>query len=129
MVSPLSQTEAPCPTFSPEAARDRCTAIRTRLCHANLFRVPAAVSLQQPSSGLGAAPSWRVSPCPFYLSSDQLQFFTDLGPQLLSFYRVLNRLYNESVKGIQPTWVARYLDQGKPEVLVQYSRMKRFRDA
>ncbi len=129
MVPPLSQTEAPCPTFSPEAARDRCTAIRTRLRHANLFRVPAALSVQQPSSGLETATSWRVSPCPFYLSSDQLQFFTDLGPQLLSFYQALNRLYNESVKGIQPPWVARYLDQGKPEALVQYSRMKRFRDA
>jgi hypothetical protein len=64
-----------------------------------------------------------------YLSSEQLRFFTDLGPQLLSFYRGLNRLYNESIKGIQPTWIAGYLDQGKPPALVQYSRMKRFRDA
>ncbi len=124
----MAQTEASCPTLSSEAARDRCTAIRTRLCHANLFRSSSAVSFQQPSSGLGATTSWRISPCPFYLSSDQLQFFTDLGPQLLSFYRALNRLYNESVKGIQPAWVAGYLDQGKPEALVQYSRMKRFRD-
>ena len=124
----MTQTEASCPTISPEAARDRCTAIRTRLCQADLFRSPSAVSVQQPSSGLDAATSWRVSPCPFYLSSDQLQFFITLGPQLLSFYRGLNRLYNESVKGIQPTWISRYLDQGKPEALVQYGRMKRFRD-
>ncbi|MGQ0695886.1 MAG: hypothetical protein ACT4OL_09960 [Nitrospiraceae bacterium] len=52
-----------------------------------------------------------------------------LGPQLLSFYRALNRLYIESVRGTQPAWVAGYLDQGKPEALVTYSRMKRFRDA
>ncbi len=52
-----------------------------------------------------------------------------LGPQLLSFYRALNRLYIESVRGAQPAWVAGYLDQGKPEALVTYSRMKRFRDA
>src|SRR5512139_1435673 len=89
-------------------------AIRTRLQSADLF---------------GPAASWRISPCPFYLSADQLQFFTELGPHLLSFYRALNRLYNDSVKGIQPAWVAGYLDQGKPEALVQYSRMKRFRDA
>ena len=124
----MAQTEASRPTISPEAARDRCTAIRTRLCQADLFRSPSAVSVQQPSSGLEAATSWRVSPCPFYLSSDQLEFFTNLGPQLLSFYGGLNRLYNDSVKGIQPAWVAGYLDQGKPEALVQYSRMKRFRD-
>lgn len=111
----MAQTEAPCPTRSPETARDRCTIIRRQLCRANLFGGPSA--------------SWRISPCPLYLSSDQLQFFTDLGPHLLSFYRALNQLYNQSVKGIQPAWVAGYLDQGKPEALVQYSRMKRFRDA
>jgi hypothetical protein len=94
-----------------------------------VFGSPSAVAFQRPSSGFDAANSWRVSPCPFYLSPDQLQFFIDLGPQLLSFYRGLNRLYNESVKGIQPAWVAGYLDQGKPEALMQYSRMKRFRDA
>jgi hypothetical protein len=63
------------------------------------------------------------------LSRDQLTFFTALGPQLLSFYRALNRLYHESVKGLQPAWVAQYLDQGKPDALVTYSRMKRFRDS
>ena len=128
----MSQTEAICQTLSPETARDRCTAIRTRLSHTNLFRsssIVSSVSSQQPPSGLGVTSSWRISPCPFYLSSDQLQFFIDLGPLLLSFYRALNRLYNESAKGIQPAWVAGYLDQGKPEALVQYSRMKRFRDA
>lgn len=111
---PLTQPESSCPTLSPEAARDRCVAIRTRLQNASLFGVTTA---------------WRVSPCPFYLSSDQLQFFINLGPQLLSFYRALNRLYNESVKETQPIWISKYLDQGKPEALVQYSRMKRFRDA
>lgn len=125
----MTQTKASCPTLSPEAARDRCAAIRMRLCHANLFRSPAAVSFQESSSGLEAATSWRVSPCPFYLSSEQLQFFINLGPELLSFYRALNRLYNESIKGIQPAWISGYLDQGKPEALVQYSRMKRLRDA
>ncbi|HEU5408209.1 MAG TPA: hypothetical protein VFU48_10610, partial [Nitrospira sp.] len=110
----MTQPESSCSTLSPEAARDRCVANRTRLQNASLFGLTAA---------------WRVSPCPFYLSSDQLQFFINLGPQLLSFYRALNRLYNESVKGIQPVWISKYLDQGKPDALVQYSRMKRFREA
>lgn len=110
----MTQTGPCCPTLSTEVALDRCLGIRTRLESANLF---------------GATTSWRVSPCPLYLSADQLKFFTGLGPDLLLFYRGLNRLYQESVKGTQPKWVAGYLDQGKPDALVQYSRMKRFRDA
>jgi hypothetical protein len=110
----LPQAESVCPGLSAETALDRCLAIRTQLQSATLF---------------GETPSWRVSPCPLYLSTDQLKFFTDLGPYLLSFYRGLNRLYQESVKGTQPKWVAGYLDQGKPDALIQYSRMKRFRDA
>ncbi|HMS84526.1 MAG TPA: hypothetical protein PKD12_12810 [Nitrospira sp.] len=110
----MAQAESVCPGLSTETALDRCVAIRTQLQRANLF---------------DETPSWRVSPCPLYLSADQVKFFTDLGPHLLSFYRGLNRLYQESVKGIQPKWVAGYLDQGKPDTLIQYSRMKRFRDA
>jgi hypothetical protein len=120
----LVPTASPCTELTTEAARDRCVTIRTELSHANLFGSPST------NSGSHQATStWRVSPRPFYLSADQLQFFMALGPQLLSFYRALNQLYGESVKGRQPAWVATYLDQGKPEALVQYSRMKRFRDA
>ncbi|UVT21760.1 MAG: hypothetical protein H8K03_07655 [Nitrospira sp.] len=125
----LAPTEAICQTLSTEAARDRCAAIRTQLSLANLFGASSTAPPKETASDVSVVNSWRISPCPFFLSSDQLQFFTQLGPQLLSFYRGLNRLYNESVKGIQPGWVAGYLDQGKPEALVQYSRMKRFRDA
>lgn len=109
----MEQADTVCPTHSTETALNRCVTVRTRLENANLF---------------GSATSWRISPCPLLLSSDEIRFFSALGPHLLSFYRGLNRLYNESVKGLQPTWVAAYLDQGKPESLIQYSRMKRFRD-
>ena len=86
-----------------------------------------AASAARPA-GLQAATTWRVSPCPLFLSPEHLAFFTKLGPQLLTFYRALNRLYQDSAKGLQPAWAARYLDQGKPESLIAYSRMKRFRD-
>lgn len=121
-------TASPCTELTAEAARDRCVAIRTRLSQANLFGSPSADSGSHKPTTPQATTTWRVSPCPFYLSADQLQFFITLGPQLLAFYRALNQLYGESVKGRQPAWVAAYLDQGKPEALVQYSRMKRFRD-
>jgi hypothetical protein len=75
-----------------------------------------------------ATTTWRIAPTPFPLTKDQLHFFHQLGPQLLSFYRALNRLYADSVRGLQPAWIAGYLDQGKPEALLTYSRMKRFRD-
>jgi hypothetical protein len=71
---------------------------------------------------------WRIAPHPFPLTQDQVAFFRSLGTHLLSFYRSFNRLYQESVRGAQPAWVAAYLDQGKPESLITYSRMKRFRD-
>jgi len=93
------------------------------LAAAGVFADPAAST-----EGGHTSTSWRISPCPFLISKEQLEFFTTLGPQLLSFYQAVNRLYLDSVKGIQPAWIARYLDQGKPEGLVTFSRMKRFRD-
>lgn len=72
--------------------------------------------------------SWRIAPRPFLLSTGEAAFFRSLGPHLLAFYRALNRLYLESARGAEPAWVAAYLDQGKPDSLVSYSRMKRFRD-
>ena len=84
---------------------------------------------QDSTSGpVTATTTWRIATEPFPLTKDQLDFFHQLGPQLLSFYRALNRLYLDSVRGLQPSWVAGYLDQGKPESLLSYSRMKRFRD-
>ena len=80
------------------------------------------------SGMVAATTTWRIAPTPFPLTKDQLHFFHQLGPQLLSFYRALNRLYADSVRGLQPAWIAGYLDQGKPEALLTYSRMKRFRD-
>ena len=98
------------------------------MCQANLFGAVSVSVGQNLDSDIPVVNAWRISPFPFYLSGDQLEFFTTLGPHLLSFYGGLNQLYSESVKGKQPAWVADYLDQGKPEALVQYSRMKRFRD-
>ena len=71
---------------------------------------------------------WRIARAPFSLSHDELSFFQDLGNHLLRFYRALNRLYYDSIRGHQPKWVHRYLDQGKPEALLTYARMNRFKD-
>ncbi len=71
---------------------------------------------------------WRIAPGPLLLPPREAAFLQSLGRHLLAFYRTLNRLYQESLRGAQPAWVAGYLDQGKPESLLTYSRMKRFRD-
>ena len=130
----MAHPEPCCPSLQAETALSRCAAIRTQLQAAHLFADPSVPSPAKPSpdgggSAVQTGTSWRISPDPLLLSRDQLTFFTALGPRLLSFYRALNRLYYESVKGVQPSWVAQYLDRGKPDALVTYSRMKRFRDS
>ena len=74
-------------------------------------------------------PAWRLSPTPFPLTHRDVAFFQKLGPQLWAFSQALNRLYLQSLKGHQPVWIHHYLDQGKPDALLDYARMKRFRDA
>ena len=104
----------------------RCAIIRDQLSQAGLF--PSLPGQASAPELVSATTTWRIATTPFLLTQDQLYFFHQLGPQLLSFYRALNRLYADSVRGLQPAWVAGYLDQGKPEGLLTYSRMKRFRD-
>ena len=104
----------------------RYSSIRDQLIQAGLFP-PLPGRLRRNLAGT-PPDDLANGPKPLPLSKDQLVFFHQLGPQLLSFYRALNHLYLDSVRGPQPSWVAGYLDQGKPEGLVTYSRMKRFRD-
>jgi hypothetical protein len=106
----------------------RCSSIRDGLIEAGLFSPPlerSSVGISRSESGYT---SWRIGLDPLPISGEQLEFFQGLGSQLLRFYQALNHLYMESVRGTQPSWVASWLDQGKPEALVTFSRMKRFRD-
>jgi hypothetical protein len=104
----------------------RCRLIREVLVKSGLYEPTELPDGERASAGNS---QWRISPAPFFLSAAELTFFESLGPQLLAFYRGLNTLYLDSVRGTQPEWVAAYLDQGKPEALIGYSRMKRFRQA
>jgi hypothetical protein len=94
-----------------------CAEIQASLTRSGLFT--------EGSSDLGN--SWRISPEPFFLSSEDAEFFHQLGPHLLKFYTTWNNLYLESAKGTQ--WFAQYLDAGKPQELIEFGRMKRFRRA
>jgi len=96
--------------------------------NAGLFASSTGKSSPSLSGQATAQNTWRIGIEPFILEPEQLAFFYALGPQLLRFYRALNRLYLESSRGTQPAWVAAYLDKGKPDGLVTFGRMKRFRD-
>jgi hypothetical protein len=106
----------------------RCSGLRDALIEAGLFAPQSEAFSATTPDGDSASASWRIGLEPFPLTHDQVAFFQALGPQLLAFYRSLNRLYTESAKGTQPGWIAAWLDQGKPEALIKFSLMKRFRD-
>ena len=71
---------------------------------------------------------WRIGCHPFVLSIQQAQFLEELGQHLLAFYTAINRLYMESLKGTQPQWVHEYFDMGKPDALLEFGRMNRFKN-
>src|SRR5436190_10028103 len=81
-----------------------------------------------PKEGLFAEKDWLVSPDAFPIETKFLAELEQLGHQLFVFQRACNQLYQLSVKGKQPNWIARYLDAGKPRELVEFSRRKEIRD-
>lgn len=118
------------PSHTDQDLLSRCASVRDALIRDGLFE--GGDDLTQapvgPAADQAVATRWRIAPAPFLLSPQDAALLRDLGRHLLAFYRALNRLYVESLRGAQPAWVAAYLDQGKPESLLTYSRMKRFRD-
>lgn len=80
------------------------------------------VRKQKPAEGLFAGQEWRVSPAPFKLESRLAKELESLGRVLLQFYRAVNLLYRKSVEGKQPEWVARWLELGKPQELIELQR-------
>src|SRR3989475_12206325 len=81
-----------------------------------------------PKEGLFAEKEWLLSPEAFPIEKKFLADLEQLGHRLFIFQRACNQLYQLSVKGKQPEWVARYLDAGKPKELIEFSRRKEIRD-
>ncbi|MGB8168397.1 MAG: hypothetical protein WCF18_12950 [Chthoniobacteraceae bacterium] len=88
----------------------------------------AAIRAAVPPEGLFADKEWLLSPEPFVIDAALAEQLHKLGYRLHLFVRACNELYQRSVAGKQPAWIADYLDRGKPPELVEYSRQKRFRD-
>jgi hypothetical protein len=88
----------------------------------------AAIRTAVPKEGLFAEKDWLISPDAFPIEKRFLTELEQLGHRLFVFQRACNQLYQLSVKGKQPEWVARYLDAGKPKELIEFSRGKEIRD-
>lgn len=88
-----------------------------------------AIREARPAESLFAEKEWLISPEPFSIGEKSRADLERLGHQLFVFQRACNQLYQQSVKGKQPAWVARYLDLGKPAELVEFSRRQELRDA
>jgi hypothetical protein len=87
-----------------------------------------AIRAAFPKEGLFAEKAWLLSPEAFPIEKKFLTEVEQLGHRLFIFQRACNQLYQQSVKGKQPAWVARYLDAGKPKELIEFSRRKEIRD-
>jgi hypothetical protein len=87
-----------------------------------------AIRAAFPKEGLFAEKDWLLSPDAFPIDKRFLAELERLGHRLFVFQRACNQLYQLSVKGKQPAWVARYLDAGKPAELIEFSRRKEIRD-
>lgn len=111
-----------------KATQHPCLSIREALIRDGLYEAPPGEEARTPHPSGDGVNGWRIAAHPFLLSASEVEFFHALGDHLLAFYGALNRLYQASFRGTQPSWVAEYLDLGKPDWLVSYARMKRFRD-
>ena len=92
------------------------------------MNVASYVRAQMPEGGLFAGQSWRIAPRSFPLEPRIAKEIESLGRVLLQFNKAVNLLYRHSVAGKQPEWVARWLDLGKPEWLVEMQRSHEFKN-
>jgi hypothetical protein len=88
----------------------------------------ASIRAALPKDGLFAEKDFLLSPDPFPIDDKFAKELEQLGHRLYIFQRACNELYQRSVKGKQPAWIAEYLDAGKPPELIEFARQKQFRD-
>jgi len=82
-----------------------------------------------PEGGLFKGRNWRWSGQALRLDLQDLKFLETLGKKLAAFLRASNRLYHASAAGDAPAFVAEWLDQGKPEEVIQLGRGEKSRAA
>ena len=116
------QSAAAASLLEDTALRVRALRIRDHLTHAGLY-APRPESQDEGNT----LRHWRIGAEPFTVSQQEHAVLNALGPLLHSFMQSCNTLYLQSVSGRQPAWIAEYLDLGKPQELIAFSRMRRLR--
>ena len=76
------------------------------------------ITREIPQSGLFKGKQWLLSPQPFELPVNLFRNIQGLGKLLESFLSSCNDLYFKSKCGSAPVWVAKLLDQGKPNLVI-----------
>ncbi len=102
--------------------KERCYAIRDHLVKGGLYR-PSSITSEITAQNH----FWRIATEPFGIPKREWAFLENLGNHLLAFYQAINKLYLDSVHGREPSWIADVLDRGKPERVIEYNRMNRFK--
>jgi len=88
----------------------------------------ATIEAAVPSEGLFADKEWLISPTAFPLPAKFVDELERLGYRLGLFVRACNVLYQQSLRGRQPAWIADYLDRGKPENVREAARAAETRE-
>ena len=82
-----------------------------------------------PENGLFDGQTWRIATKPFPLDARFARELESLGRVCLKFYRAADLLYRQSIAGKQPPWVSDWLDQGKPQSLLDWQRHAGFKNS
>lgn len=88
----------------------------------------ARIRAAMPGGGMFRDKESKLSPRAFPIGPQVLRKIEALGPAARAFQRACNGLYHRSSSGKDHPWVARLLDQGKPERMIALGRETRWRD-
>lgn len=75
----------------------------------------------------GQRTPWRIGPTPFALTAQQRAQLDEIGGDLWAFVRAQAAIYQLSLRDPSHRYIADYLDAGKPDDLLRFSRMRRLR--
>lgn len=84
--------------------------------------------LYQPKEGTAdTAIGWNLATEPFKLNPATQDILSTLGDALWNYQLACEHLYTQSLKGKSHPWIAEWVNRGKPEHLIKYGTMKRFK--
>ena len=80
-----------------------------------------------PAHGLFKEKGWRWSEQPLRLEAEDMRFLETLGKKITAFHRACNRLYQASVAGSAPAYIAEWLELGKPAEVIRLGREEKLK--